>query len=75
VGIGITNLIFTFAGLWLIDRLGHRVVVYIGSLGYIALLGLMAWRFPTDIWVIYRLQFCIYRYPCHTTGSSDLGFH
>jgi hypothetical protein len=34
VGIGITNLIFTFVGLWLIDRLGHRTLLLIGSLGY-----------------------------------------
>ena len=31
VGIGITNLIFTFVGLWLIDRLGRRTLLYIGS--------------------------------------------
>ena len=37
VGIGVTNLIFTFVGLWLIDRLGRRTLLYIGSFGYIAL--------------------------------------
>jgi len=31
VGIGITNLIFTFIGLWLIDRLGRRTLLYISS--------------------------------------------
>ena len=35
VSIGITNLIFTFVGLWLIDRLGRRTLLYIGSYGYI----------------------------------------
>ena len=35
VGIGITNLVFTFVGLWLIDRLGRRTLLYIGSFGYI----------------------------------------
>lgn len=45
VGIGITNLIFTFAGLWLIDRLGRRTLLYIGSVGYIISLGLTAWAF------------------------------
>jgi sugar porter (SP) family MFS transporter len=34
VGIGITNLFFTFVGLWLIDRLGRRTLLYIGSFGY-----------------------------------------
>jgi MFS transporter, SP family, arabinose:H+ symporter len=45
VGIGLTNLIFTFAGLWLIDRLGRRTLLYIGSFGYIISLGLTAWAF------------------------------
>ena len=45
VGIGITNLIFTFVGLWLIDRLGRRTLLYIGSFGYIASLGLWAFSF------------------------------
>ena len=45
VGIGVTNLIFTFVGLWLIDRLGRRTLLFIGSLGYIASLGLCAWAF------------------------------
>ena len=45
VGIGITNLIFTFVGLWLIDRLGRRTLLLIGSFGYIASLGLCSWAF------------------------------
>jgi MFS family permease len=47
VGIGFTNLIFTFAGLWLIDRLGRRTLLYIGSFGYILSLGLCAVAFFT----------------------------
>ncbi len=47
VGIGLTNLVFTFAGLWLIDRLGRRTLLYIGSFGYISSLGLTAWAFFT----------------------------
>ena len=45
VGIGVTNLIFTFVGLWLIDRLGRRTLLYIGSFGYIVSLGLCAFAF------------------------------
>ncbi|QDS99815.1 sugar porter family MFS transporter [Adhaeretor mobilis] len=45
VGIGVTNLIFTFVGLYLIDRAGRRTLLFIGSLGYIASLGLCAWAF------------------------------
>jgi SP family arabinose:H+ symporter-like MFS transporter len=45
VGIGATNLVFTLVGLWLIDRLGRRSLLVIGSLGYISSLGLTAWAF------------------------------
>jgi MFS transporter, SP family, arabinose:H+ symporter len=47
VGIGVTNLIFTFVGLWLIDRVGRRTLLYVGSYGYIVSLGLVAWAFFT----------------------------
>lgn len=47
IGIGITNIVFTFVGLWLIDRLGRRTLLVIGSLGYIVSLGLCAWAFAT----------------------------
>jgi sugar porter (SP) family MFS transporter len=45
VSLGVTNLIFTFIGLWLIDRLGRRSLLYIGSVGYILSLGICAWAF------------------------------
>lgn len=47
VGIGVTNLIFTFVGLWLIDLLGRKTLLVIGSIGYIASLGLCSWAFYT----------------------------
>ncbi len=47
IGIGVTNLVFTFVGLWLIDRLGRRTLLYIGSFGYILSLGLCAVAFYT----------------------------
>jgi sugar porter (SP) family MFS transporter len=45
VGIGATMLVFTFIGLWLIDRLGRRTLLYIGSFGYILSLGITSWAF------------------------------
>jgi len=47
VGIGVTNLIFTLVGLALIDRLGRRTLLYVGSIGYIVSLGLVAVGFFT----------------------------
>jgi sugar porter (SP) family MFS transporter len=45
IGIGVTNLIATFFGLYLIDRLGRKKLMYIGSFGYIISLSLMAYNF------------------------------
>ena len=45
IGIGITNIIFTFAGIFLIDKLGRRQLMYIGSFGYIISLSLVAAAF------------------------------
>ena len=45
IGLGVTNLIFTFVGLALIDRLGRKTLLILGSLGYITSLGLCAWSF------------------------------
>ena len=41
VGIGLTNVIFTFIGINLIDKLGRKVLMYIGSIGYIISLSLI----------------------------------
>lgn len=45
IGIGIVNLIGTFFGLYLIDRIGRKKLMYIGSFGYIISLSLMAYNF------------------------------
>ena len=41
----LVNLVFTLVGLRLIDKLGRRTLLYIGSFGYIISLGLCAWAF------------------------------
>ena len=69
VGIGFTNLIFTFVGLWLIDRLGRRTLLYIGSVGYIVSLGLCAWAFHTEYFVI--VPICIFAFiAAHAIGQG-----
>ena len=45
IGIGVTNLIFTFIGISLIDKLGRRSLMYYGSFGYIISLSLVACAF------------------------------
>lgn len=49
IGVGVTNLIFTYVGLMLIDKLGRRQLMYIGSVGYIISLSLVSLAFFTGM--------------------------
>jgi len=71
VGIGVTNLIFTFVGLWLIDRLGRRTLLYLGSVGYIVSLGLTSWAFFTHHYGI--VPACIFAFiASHAIGQGTV---
>lgn len=45
IGIGVTNMVFTLIGISLIDKLGRKKLMYIGSVGYILSLSLVAMAF------------------------------
>ena len=47
-GIGIVNFAFTLIGWYLIDRSGRRKLLFIGSIGYIISLSLIAFSFSGD---------------------------
>jgi SP family arabinose:H+ symporter-like MFS transporter len=71
IGIGVTNLVFTFVGLWLIDRLGRRTLLYIGSFGYIASLSLVAWAFFTQHYSV--VPICIFAFiASHAIGQGTV---
>jgi len=68
-GIGITNLIATLVGLWLIDRIGRRTLLYIGSFGYILALGLCSWAFANEVFAI--VPYCIFLFiAAHAVGQG-----
>ncbi|UUO08167.1 sugar porter family MFS transporter [Blastopirellula sp. J2-11] len=52
ISIGFVNLVFTFAGLWLIDRLGRKTLLVIGSFGYISSLLGCSWASWNDHYVV-----------------------
>jgi sugar porter (SP) family MFS transporter len=71
VAIGVTNLVFTFVGLWLIDRLGRRTLLYVGSVGYIVSLGLTAWAFFTEHFAI--VPACLFAFiAAHAVGQGTV---
>jgi MFS transporter, SP family, arabinose:H+ symporter len=56
-------------GLWLIDRLGRRTLLFIGSFGYIASLGLVAYAFFTARYAI--VPMCIFAFiAAHAVGQG-----
>ena len=69
IGIGLTNLVFTFIGLWLIDRLGRRTLLYIGSFGYIVSLSLVTFGFFKEHYSI--IPTCIFAFiAAHAIGQG-----
>jgi len=69
VGVGLTNLVFTYVGLFLIDRLGRRTLLTLGSFGYIGSLGLCAWAFATRQYAI--VPYCIFAFiAAHAVGQG-----
>ena len=45
VPIGVVNLLFTLLGMYLIDNVGRKQLLYVGSFGYIASLAGVSWAF------------------------------
>lgn len=69
IGIGVTNLVFTFVGLWLIDRVGRRTLLTLGSFGYILSLGLCSWAFYSQQYSI--VPACIFAFiAAHAVGQG-----
>jgi MFS transporter, SP family, arabinose:H+ symporter len=69
VGVGLTNFVFTFVGLWLIDRAGRKFLLYIGSFGYIISLGLIAWAFFSMHYAI--VPICVFAFiASHAVGQG-----
>jgi MFS family permease len=70
IAIGGTNLIFTFVGLYLIDRLGRRTLLVIGSLGYIVSLAMVAWSFYSGAGASFLLTFLLLFIAAHAIGQG-----
>jgi len=69
IGIGVTNLIFTYVGLRMIDKLGRRTLLYIGSFGYLVSLGTSSWAFFTGHFGI--VPYCIFAFiAAHAVGQG-----
>lgn len=70
IAIGGTNLIFTFVGLYLIDRIGRKTLLIIGSLGYIISLSLVAWSFSSHASPVFLMTFLLLFIASHAIGQG-----
>lgn len=70
ISIGGTNLIFTFVGLYLIDRMGRKSLMYIGSIGYIISLAMVAYGFKTEASAGFNLFFILTFIASHAVGQG-----
>jgi sugar porter (SP) family MFS transporter len=70
ISIGGTNLIFTFVGLYLIDRLGRKTLMLIGSLGYIISLSMVAYAFKTGASPTFLMTFLLLFIASHAVGQG-----
>ena len=72
IGVGVTNLIFTYVGLMLIDKLGRRQLMYIGSVGYIISLSLVSLAFFTGMKGVAVLIFLFMFIASHAIGQGTI---
>jgi len=70
IAIGGTNLIFTFVGLYLIDRAGRKALLVIGSLGYILSLSMVAWCFYAHASATLLMTFLLLFIAAHAVGQG-----
>jgi sugar porter (SP) family MFS transporter len=70
IAIGGTNLVFTFVGLYLIDKLGRKTLLTIGSFGYIISLAAVAWCFAAHAGAGLLLTFLLLFIASHAIGQG-----
>ncbi len=70
IAIGGINLLFTFVGLYLIDRLGRKTLLIIGSLGYILSLSLVSWAFYAHTGPVFLMSFLLLFIAAHAIGQG-----
>ncbi|MFV8368421.1 sugar porter family MFS transporter [Flavobacterium sp. LB2R40] len=68
--IGATNLIFTILGMRLIDVLGRKQLMLIGSIGYIASLGMVALAFYNNLGAIILMLSILLFIASHAIGQG-----
>lgn len=72
ISIGLVNLIFTFVGISLIDRMGRKQLMVLGSIGYIISLSMVAWCFHSVAHPTLLLVFILLFIASHAIGQGTV---
>lgn len=73
IGIGVVNMVSTLIGLYLIDRIGRKKLMLIGSIGYIISLLLMAYSFSGGAISSSYLPFFVFIFiASHAVGQGSV---
>ncbi len=70
IPIGVVNLLFTILGMHLIDRVGRKTLMIIGSIGYIISLAAVAWAFATEAQGVLVVTFVCAFIAAHAVGQG-----
>ena len=70
VPLGGINLLFTFVGLYFIDRIGRKKLMYIGSVGYILSLCMVSYAFYVGASPMFTLTFILMFIASHAMGQG-----
>lgn len=70
VSIGLVNVVFTIVGIFLIDKVGRKPLMYIGSIGYIVSLSMISVSFYYASSTIFTLIFILLFIIAHAIGQG-----
>lgn len=70
IAIGGINLIFTFVGLYLIDRTGRKNLMLLGSIGYMISLSMVAYAFYYGSGELFLMTFLLLFIAAHAVGQG-----
>lgn len=72
IAIGGTNLVFTFVGLYFIDRVGRKMLMIIGSIGYIISLLIVSFCFALNLSPVLLMSFLLVFIASHAIGQGTV---
>jgi MFS family permease len=70
IAIGATNLVLTFVGLYLMDRLGRKTLLLIGSVGYVISICMVSYAFYAGSSPAFLLFFLLLFIASHAVGQG-----